>query len=376
MNLTMNNCRVFFLAAFCVCVCGAFASGRELKISVSNQLPQMRSEMVEVDATELPKTPFVIKDEYGAELPYQFTHDGKVVFPVAVGPSETIEFTVKEGKPAKVNNVVFAAFYPERIDDIAWENDYSAYRAYGPASKDEVSGYDAWTKSTTRPVVPERYFNELVKKVSYHVDHGDGMDQYEVGATLGAGASAPVDRDGNLILPGAFSKWKILDNGPLRTTIELVFEYGGGRDLRTITLDAGTPFNHTVSRLEGFNVDSIGAGVVIHKPAVKDYVLGDGYVAYSDPTSGTTKNNGRIFVGVVNPGKGTTSYRNVAKESKGGIGHALTVSPYHDGEEFSYYWGSSWSKGRIPTFNRWVCEIEDLQRCLKSPLKVKITKRK
>lgn len=369
----MNSFRKLIIASVGLFLCVAYASGEGIKISVSNELPQMRSEMVEVPASELPQVPFVIKDGYGAEVPWQRTYDGKVVFPVSVGPSATSAFTVKEGKPAKVDNVTHAAFYPERIDDIAWENDYSAYRAYGPASKDEVSGYDAWTKSTTRLVVPERYFNELIKKVSYHVDHGDGMDQYEVGATLGAGASAPVDHDGNLILPGAFSEWKILDNGPLRTTIELVFEYGGGRDVRTITLDAGTPFNHTVSILEGFNVDSIAAGVVVHKPAVNDYVLGDGYVAYSDPTSGTTKNNGRIFVGVVNPGEGATSYRTAVKESKKGIGHAVSVSPYRNGDGFSYYWGSSWSKGRVPTFNRWVCEIEDFQRCLKSPLKVSIT---
>lgn len=372
MNLTMNNCRVFLLAALSVCPAGAFSAEHELLISVSNSLPQMRSEMVEVDASELPKTPFVIKDGYGAEVPYQLTHDGKIVFPVSVGPSATSVFTVSEGKPAKVDKVTFAAFYPERIDDIAWENDYSAYRAYGPASNDEVSGYDAWTKSTTRPVVAERYFNELVKRVSYHVDHGDGMDQYEVGATLGAGASAPMGRDGNLILPGAFTKWKILDNGPLRTTIELVYEYGGGRDVRTITLDAGTPFNHTVSRLEGFDVDSIAAGVVVHKPAVNDFVLGERYVAYSDPSSAPSKNNGKIFVGVVCQDKCSTDYRPISKESKKGVGHALAIAPYRKGGEFSYYWGSSWSKGRTPTFNRWICEIEDFQRCLNSPLKIDI----
>ena len=90
---------------------------------------------------------------------------------------------------------------------MAWENDYAAYRAYGPAfgaSGGAAYGYDVFTKSTTRPVVPERYFKELVQKVSYHTDHGDGMDVYDVGPTLGGGATAPLGRDGNLIFPGRF----------------------------------------------------------------------------------------------------------------------------------------------------------------------------
>ena len=40
--------------------------------------------------------------------------------------------------------------YPERLDDVAWENDRAAYRAYGPALQEKGArafGYDIWTKS-------------------------------------------------------------------------------------------------------------------------------------------------------------------------------------------------------------------------------------
>ena len=370
----MTNRRIFLSIPLMLMSAIALASV-PTRISVTNRLPQSRSEMVEVPASELPQEQFVITDAYGAEVPWQRTYDGKIVFPAAVGPQSVAVFTVKEGKPTPIDNVVYASFYPERVDDLAWENDFAAYRAYGPASGGGVSGYDVFTKSTTRPVVPERYFKELVQKVSYHIDHGDGMDQYDVGATLGGGASAPVGRDGSLILPGAFSEWKILDNGPLRTTIELVYDYSGGRDIRTITLDAGTPFNHTVSRLEGFDIDSIAAGIVVHKPAVNDYILGDGFVAYSDPTTGPGRGYGRIFIGVVNPSASllSSSYRPLPEERGTAVGHAITTAPYRNGEDFSYYWGSSWSKGRTLTFNSWVCELEDFQRRLASPLEIKIT---
>lgn len=368
----MTGHRLFTFVFLLIAMVAASASVHTVQISVSNPLPQFRTEMIEVPASELPQASFVITDVHGTEVPWQRTYDAKIIFPVSVGPKSTAVFTVSEGKPTPTDNVVYAAFYPERADDLAWENDFAAYRAYGPASGGGVYGYDVFTKSTTRPVVPERYFKELVQKVSYHIDHGDGMDQYDVGPTLGGGASAPVGRDGELIFPGAFSEWKILDNGPLRTTIELTYAYAGGRDIRTITLDAGSPFNHTVSRLEGFDVDSVAAGIVVHNPAPDDYVTGDGYVAYSDPTTGPGRGYGRIFIGVVARGKCTTSYRALARKQGTALGHVLAVSPYRPGKGFDYYWGSSWSKGRTLTFNAWVCEIEDLQRRLGSPVQIKV----
>lgn len=347
-------------------------------ISIANTLPQPRTEMVEVEASALPAAPFVINDPYGGEVPWQLTYDGKVVFPVSVAPSATVTYTVAPGRPAPVDERVYAAFYPERVDDIAWENDFGAYRAYGPAfgeSGGAAYGYDVFTKSTTRPVVPERYFKELIQKVSYHVDHGDGMDVYDVGPTLGGGATAPVGRDGKLIFPGAFSEWRILDNGPLRTTIELIYRYGGGEETRLITLDAGTPFNHTVCRFKGFDTDSVAAGVAVHKPAENDYLLGEDYVAYNDPTTSPGgRGVGRIFVGVVNPSAGvTTKYMPLDAAKGSAVGHVLTVAPYSGESGYDYYWGSSWSKGRIMSFDSWVNALQDLSRRVKSPLEVTVS---
>lgn len=73
--------------------------------------------------------------------------------------------------------------YPERLDDVAWENDRVAYRAYGPALQatgERAYGYDIWTKSTPEPVVEDRYDGDLNRGISYHEDHGNGMDVYAV----------------------------------------------------------------------------------------------------------------------------------------------------------------------------------------------------
>ncbi|MBD5346471.1 MAG: DUF4861 domain-containing protein [Bacteroides sp.] len=376
----MTNIRIIFTAAFMAAVSHvATAQTSEVRITVGNSLPQPRTEMVEVEASALPASTFVITDSRGGEVPWQLTYDGKIIFPASVGPEGTAVYNVAPGKPAPIDERVYVAFYPERVDDMAWENDYAAYRAYGPAfgeSGGAAYGYDVFTKSTTRPVVPERYFKELVQKVSYHVDHGDGMDVYDVGPTLGGGATAPVSKDGRLIFPGAFSEWRILDNGPLRATFELTYHYGGGKETRLITLDAGTPFNHTVCRFEGFNTDSIAAGVAVHKPAADQYVTGPDYVAFNDPTTSPGgRGVGRIFVGVINPQPGVATYYKPLPEAKGSaVGHALAVSPYSEGSDYSYYWGSSWNKGRIMSFDGWINTLEDYSRRLRTPLTVSVSR--
>ena len=52
---------------------------------------------------------------------------------------------------------------------------------------------------------------------SFHLDHGRGLDCYGVGPSLGCGAPALMDGD-KLIFPYCYKTYKILDNGPLRST--------------------------------------------------------------------------------------------------------------------------------------------------------------
>ncbi len=347
-------------------------------IRVSNPLPQPRTEMIEVDAEGRKAGSFIISDMRGSEVPYQVCYDNKIIFPVSIGPNAESVYTIKDGRPSPVDPVACAGFYPERIDDIAWENDFAAYRAYGPAfgaTGGQAYGYDAWTKSTSRPVVADRYFKELTQMVSYHVDHGDGMDVYDVGPTMGAGLAAPLLRNGDISYAPCFNEWEILDNGPLRTTIRLKLNYGGGTETRLITLDAGNPFNRTTTRFNGFESDSVAAGIVIHKPREKEYTLGANYVACTDPTTSPGgRGVGVIFTGVLTPVKGTTtSFRPFDKPKGKAVGHAMTVTPYRQGEEFTYYWGTCWNKGRINSADQWILIIEDYARRLASPLKITAT---
>ncbi len=86
----------------------------------------------------------------------------------------------------------FARQVPERKDDFAWENDLVAFRAYGPAlrSGSEDAGIDCWLKRVDYPIIDKWYRQDIEQQISYHEDHGEGLDNYHVGASAGCGGSA------------------------------------------------------------------------------------------------------------------------------------------------------------------------------------------
>ena len=158
----------------------------------------------------------------------------------------TVKITVVTGKRSAYPVKTYGRYVPERKDDFAWENDKIAFRMYGKelekTPKEMAYGTDVWVKSTDRMVINERY-----KRGKYHENQGDGMDYYHVGLTLGAGNIAPYVND-TIRYDGTYATWKLLDNGPLRTTFQLSYnEWNAGslklKATKTISLDAGSNFN-------------------------------------------------------------------------------------------------------------------------------------
>ena len=129
--------RIVWTAAACAAVCLWSCGGSgSVTVTVSNPLGEERSgEMVEVPVAQvfrqldLPDTArIVVYDDKAEEVPYQITHDEKIIFPVSVGAKAVADYTICQGVPSDVNTVVYGRQYPERLDDIAWENDRAAYR--------------------------------------------------------------------------------------------------------------------------------------------------------------------------------------------------------------------------------------------------------
>ena len=126
---------------------------------------------------------------------------------------------VRENYPAEA----YGRTVPERYDDYAWENNKVAYRLYGPALETSpekliTPGIDVWVKCTDKLVIDEWY-----ARGKYHHNFGDGMDCYKVGVTLGSGASLPFVDGKFWMMDHNYATARTLDNGPIRTTVELPY---------------------------------------------------------------------------------------------------------------------------------------------------------
>lgn len=358
-------------------------SAREKRLTIVNELPINRSnEIVEIDTLNLHglcAVPFHIIDHVGKEVPYQLTYNGKLIFPVSVAAESSVTYEITEEIPHLIaDTLVCGAFYPRRKDDLAWENDRVAFRAYGPAleaSGEQAFGYDIWTKSVEYPVVARRYRDALENGKGYHVDNGDGMDAYTVGPTLGGGTAALVDPFDKIIYPYCFKTFEILDNGPLRFTARLDYASSVGKDVkesRLISLDAGEYLNRTEVVFDGLSEGyRLAPGIVVHAANPYGYSLIEesGIMAYSDPTDNPEAGNGIIFVGVVVPDADMLSYIPLDEPAGEAIGHLLAFSPCGNALPYRYYWGSGWSKGSMPDFDSWMKYLATFRQRVDSPLK-------
>jgi len=396
--------------------CFACNDSRTVTVTVTNPLAMERSnEMVEVsmetvtDRLGLADTAqIVVFNADGQQVPYQITYDGKVIFPAAIAAGGTATYTIQTGTPEAFDVKACGRCYPERMDDMAWENDLVAFRAYGPAlqAKGERGfGYDLFTKyNTTEPMLEAMYAKELDKETlakiaelkktdpkaaaelsrerSYHIDHGYGMDCYAVGPTLGAGVAALMVND-SIIYPWCYKNQEILDNGPLRFTVKLEFTpltvKGDSTvvETRLITLDAGSHLNKTAVSYSNLKETlPIVAGIVLHEPdgaVVAD--AANGYITYVDPTTGP--DNGKIFMGaavpaVVKDAKTVLFSEKEKKERNNADGHVLAVSDYEPGSEYVYYWGFAWDKADIKTADAWNRYMADFAQKVRNPLTVKV----
>lgn len=390
--------------------CGIAAQAQQVTVTVINSAESQRQELVEVDAKAVREklgiadgTPFKVFNALRQEVPYQLTYDGKLLIDASVRPKGVARFTVVPGQPRPMKTVVCGRQYPERVDDIAWENDRGAYRLYGPAlqrNQERAFGNDVWVKNTPDLVVEQRYNLELSNHAAvealrkagntaaadsleelttYHYDHGYGLDCYKVGPSLGCGA--PALMNGNqIVFPYCYTQYEILDNGPLRFTVSLTYEtkeFHGEQvtEHRLLSLDKGSNFNRQTVWYEGVTKPiDVASGVVIHNEDTTSVYMEHPFVAYADPTDNPSGQNFQIYVGVVFPYDQVQTLRVPNEGAANGInGHALAVRRgVQPGQRVTYYWGSAWSKYDCTNFLQWLMRIAELQENLRNPLKVTV----
>ena len=382
------------------------ADGKSMTVTVSNPTAHDRCDVVELSADAVFSAlgiaggrQFLVLDGDNVERPYQLTHDGKVLFQAFVAPMKTATFTLKRGEPRAARLDCNGRIYPDREDDLTWENDKCAWRMYGPKMHNKgVSGFDTFAKNVTYPVQDALYHSELtsyavnarLKKAgrgsewaqlhrdvyTYHRDRGQGMDAYTVGTTLGAGAPALMD-GGNLIMPDVYEKAEIIENGPLRFRVRLqMYEQNGIRETRTFTQDKGTHLARVEVAYSGAAAGTpVASGIVVHKSQPTAYAINKkaGYIAYSDALDTPQGQNGQLFIGCYYPEKmKALKYQPLPEEKAGGIGHVLGITTLAADKPFTYYAGSAWSKYDVPTMAVWEQLLQHYADNIKNPLKVEI----
>ncbi len=415
-----------------------YSHAQQATVVVNNPTDAQRQELVEVNISDVksklagisPKKgeAYIVKNKRGQQIGSQITHDGKLLIDASIRPHGSATYYISIGKPYPQKVWTTGALYKMRKDDIAWENDRCAYRVYGPALQrtgERSFGTDIWAKNTPDTVVYERYVmdkqgnvdgdkvDEKVKSeerrmknlsgaaleaqkakikalkaesyeidvtTSFHLDHGNGLDPYRVGATLGLGA--PSLMIGNQqFLPYCYKTYKILDNGPLRFTVELTYNPSTIGDMqnvvehRIISLDKGSNFNKMTVWYEGLtHPTDFATGFPIHEEDTETKTFAKDYVSYADPTDNIEVNNSQVFVGVLFPnGIDNTYYQLFDKKHDGATGHALGLKcGLKNAEKYSYYFGAAWSKYDVRSYTEWQIRIKEFLEALKTPLQVKL----
>jgi hypothetical protein len=350
-------------------------------ITIENNLQLERKEAViavkwETIIAHYPQidtTNFVVLDPLTKkQLPFQLEHRGlpsiqNLLIQVDVKAKSTLALLIQKGKPQAFATKTYGRYVPERKDDFAWENDKIAFRAYGKAienSKEDAYGFDVWVKRTTKMILNDRY-----KRADYHIDHGDGMDYYHVGFSLGAGNMAPYIKD-TIRYSANYHQWKVLDNGPLRSTFQLIYDTwnAGGikvKAIKTISLDAGSQLNRVENSYTFDDSKPLPVVVgIIRRPETGVISLNEqqGVMGYWEPTS---------------PEYGTT-----------GVGTILTTAVskmWIDNEQIQaqtvvtnnqpivYYTGAAWDKaGKITSARQWFHYLDHFYQQTKSPLLINV----
>ena len=416
-----------------------YCHAQQATIVVNNPTSAPRTELISLSMNEVkaklgnaaPKKgeAYIVKNKSGQQIGSQITHDGYLLIDASVRPHGSATYYVTIGKPYQQKVWATGALYKIRKDDIAWENDRCAYRVYGPALQrtgERSFGTDVWVKNTPDTVVYERYVKDmngnikgdkidakvralqkqekaeknkakaaaLAKQIkslqaeskevdiltSFHLDHGNGLDPYRVGATLGLGApSLMVGK--NQVLPYCYKDYRILDNGPLRFTVELTYNPSTVGDMknvvehRIISLDKGSNFNKMTVWYDGLTTPTdFATGFPIHEEDTETKTFAKDYVSYADPTDNIEVNNSQVFVGVLfHEGIDNTYYQLFDKKHDGATGHALGLKRgLKNGEKYSYYFGAAWSKYDVKSYAEWQIRIKEYLDALKTPLGVEV----
>lgn len=322
----------------------------------------------------------IVLDADGEQIPSQVTPDGAaVLFQASVAAWESAEFTISKGERAQFDTLAYSRYVPERKDDYAFENDLVAARIYGPAlASPRTFGPDIWNKCTDRLIIDKWY-----KILDYHHNHGEGMDCYMVGGTLGGGALAPYceatdgDAAEKIVVGDNYATQEHICDGPIRTSARFTYpEFKVDSCLvtaeKTLSLDAGSRFVHWTTTFHSEGRDSLNVvlGAVAHDVVAINAGDNCRWIAFTEKASDSNdpERDGNISIGLVLPDLHRYVETNVMD------GHVVFKFKVACGETIEYWTASGWSQGGVESPEAWEEFVEESEVALNNALKVTVRK--
>jgi len=341
----------------------------ELKL-INNIDLDRKDESVEIPMHKISKLNgkfFSVINKYDKlEIPYQKLSDGGLLIKTDFKSKEKKHILFVEKPPKNIEPKVYGRQIPERYDDFAWENDKIAFRMYGKALESVPNqnawGMDAWAKKTSKLII-----NDWYKKNDYHVDHGEGLDFFHVGKSLGAGDILPLI-DGELAYLGNYENFKIINSGPLRITFQLeypekIFKNYRISSIKTISLDSGSYMNKVSIKYHFKEIPKLDvfAGIVhFDTNGIKIIDPSGNISAYW----GENSKNGIMGIATIFVDKNEK-----IKDLLQHIGKKISLK---NDEIFTFYSGAVWDKaGEIESSNEWKKYLENFTYRIKNPIKIK-----
>ncbi len=404
----MQPYRSFLLGAL-LALAPASASAVSATITVTQDLTIARpAETITVPWTEINRVlpgallqHIAVKDAAGHVLPHQVTNVapeakdpkgigiayGDLIFQHDFAAGEkSATFTVEtiEDVAPVFPTQAFVRLVPERLDDIAWENDRIAHRTYGPAlaapaapgSDKEVlvtSGLDVWCKRVAYPIV-DRWYNK--GHDHYHKDEGEGMDMYQVGPSRGCGGTG-IWIDKHLYVSGNYQSCGIIANGPIRAIFELTYDtWAADRvfvtEVKRFTVDAGHNLDVIESTFTIVGTREVTVGIGLNEnPADRGQNPEIAVTPTEDDGSLTQwvvqKTNGALGTAIAVP---SDAFRGFSADDR----NLLILASAVTGQPLRYLAGAGWDRsGQFADQAAWQSYVNDAVARERSPVKVKVT---
>ncbi|QXD14468.1 DUF4861 domain-containing protein [Rhodocaloribacter litoris] len=296
---------------------------------------------------------------------------------VHLWPEEVRHYAVEAAAPEQTPVARAYARHDEERDDVAWESDRIAFRAYGQglwqASAYEPlvsNGIDVWPKRV-RDLVLERWY--ALGHDAYHVDRGEGADFFSVGPSLGGGGTA-VWHAGRMYPARNFAAYRILARGPIRAIVELVYEPwdAGGMtvsEVKRITIDAGQHLfrAESVYAAEGADSLSFVVGFVKRPEGVVGAMRREGDWAWLStwgPVERKNGGHGHLGTAVLMPAARLAGVHETED-------HYLAQARARSGEPAVHYVGAGWTaSGDFDRVEDWWAYLDAFGRRLAAPLRI------